>query len=135
MSNDTVEVALALTFRKDRWLVTRRRADVHLPSVWEFPGGKRTPGESAEAAAVRELSEECGVVAEVVETLAPVTHRYPERVVELVPVICRWRSGTPRPIESDACRWVTIQELRELNFPAANNAILVALERFLQGAD
>jgi 8-oxo-dGTP diphosphatase len=46
-------------------LICRRRADQPHPLKWEFPGGKLEPGESPEAALVRELSEELDIDASV----------------------------------------------------------------------
>ena len=39
----------------DQWLLTR-----HKERGWEFPGGKREPGETIEVAAFREVEEETG---------------------------------------------------------------------------
>ena len=39
----------------DQWLLTR-----HKERGWEFPGGKREPGETLEVAALREVEEETG---------------------------------------------------------------------------
>ena len=58
---DLVEVVAAL-IQDDtgRYLITRRRGGSHLAGMWEFPGGKREPGESLEDAMRRELAEERG---------------------------------------------------------------------------
>ena len=44
-----------------RILICRRRADQPHALKWEFPGGKIEPGESPQAALVRELREELGI--------------------------------------------------------------------------
>ena len=35
-----------LVFRDGRLLITQRHRDAHLGGLWEFPGGKREPGET-----------------------------------------------------------------------------------------
>jgi 8-oxo-dGTP diphosphatase len=42
-------------------LVCRRPAGKHLGGLWEFPGGKIDPGETAASALIRELREELGI--------------------------------------------------------------------------
>ena len=54
-------VAVALTDRTGRVLVAQRPPGKEHAGLWEFPGGKVEPGESPEAALVRELREELGV--------------------------------------------------------------------------
>jgi len=53
-----IDVVAAVIERDGRILIARRPAASHLGGLWEFPGGKRHPGESAEAALVREIREE-----------------------------------------------------------------------------
>ncbi len=55
------EVVAGLLEDDGKILICRRRRDQAHPLKWEFPGGKREPGESPEAALVRELSEELGI--------------------------------------------------------------------------
>ncbi len=123
----THEVSLALVHRDQRWLVARRRRDVHLPGAWEFPGGKREPGETAVAAALRELREECGVDAAALYVGTPVWAEYDDRRVRLTPVVCAWMSGEAQPLGCSECRWVRAGELAALEMPAANAAIVAAL--------
>jgi 8-oxo-dGTP diphosphatase len=120
-------VALALVQRDGKWLVTRRRRDVHLPGLWEFPGGKRDPGETPPQAALRELVEECGVCAQAVRALPAVSCEYEDRIVHLTPIVCRWVSGEPRPIEVDECRWLDKATLGALCMPAVNAEIIARL--------
>nr|WP_256447742.1 NUDIX hydrolase [Paracoccus marinaquae] len=53
---------MAVTLRGDRVLLARRRNPPDA-GLWGFPGGHVDPGETALAAAVRELREETGVIA------------------------------------------------------------------------
>lgn len=130
MKRPVTDVAIAIVRRDDRWLVALRPADVHLPNVWEFPGGKRAPGESAEQTALRELREECGVEAVAEQIIGVFEHDYGERLVQLTPVLCRWSAGEPEPRECAACAWVTTEELMRLEMPALNEEIIRALIGF-----
>ena len=124
MSKPRFEVALALVQHGSRWLVAQRQPDAHLGGRWEFPGGKREPGESAEQTALRELREECGIEAVAHRTLAPLECEYEDRIVTLTGVVCAWSGGEAKPLESEECRWVTLPQLRELDMPAVNAALI-----------
>ena len=58
-------MAAAITDARGRVLLARRTEGRDLAGLWEFPGGKREPGESPEQALVRELQEELGIEVEV----------------------------------------------------------------------
>lgn len=123
---EQLHVALAIIRQADRWLVSRRAAGRIFAGQWEFPGGRVEPGESPEAAAVREAMEEVGVAVEAVETWAPVLTHHGGRDVALHPVLCRLVSGEPSPRAPAVTevRWVNGDELRALEMPPANVEIV-----------
>ena len=120
------EIALAIVFRDDHWLVAKRRHDAHLGNLWEFPGGKCRPHETPTQAALRELAEECAIRAQPLHVLDAVPWEYDDRIVRLTPVIVRWEAGEPQSLGSEECRWVDAAELRRLEMPPANAAIVCA---------
>jgi len=123
----SVEVAIALVWRGERLLVTRRPAGVHLAGFWEFPGGKLAPGESPEACAEREVLEEVGIVARARGRRPRVEWEYPERRVTLHPVDCDWLEGEGAAREVAELRFVERHELATLEFPKANAGLVSAL--------
>ena len=75
-----IEVAAGLVLHDDRYLITRRKAGVHLGGLWEFPGGKREPGETFEECLRRELREELGIEVVVGALVESLTHAIPRRL-------------------------------------------------------
>ena len=90
-----VEVVAAVIEREGRILIARRPAALHLGGLWEFPGGKRQPGETPEAALVREIREELDAAVTVGELLDDVEWTYPEKTVRLLFFRCAL-AGEPR---------------------------------------
>jgi len=125
---DVVEVVAALIRdERGRYLITRRRGGSHLAGMWEFPGGKREPGESLEAAMRRELAEELSASFTVGERAETVRWEYPERTVVIHFYRCRYESGTIEPRESQAMEWVTPERLKQLDFPPADRELISRL--------
>ncbi len=125
---DVVEVVAALIQDEaGRYLITQRRGGSHLAGLWEFPGGKREPGESLEAAMRRELAEELSASFTVGERVETVRWDYPERTVVIHFYRCRYQSGTIEPRESQAMDWVAPDRLKELDFPPADRELISRL--------
>lgn len=122
-----VNVAIALVFRGEKLLITRRLPDAHLEGLWEFPGGKIKAAETPERCAEREVLEETGVQCGALACRAPIAFSYPERDVVLTPVDCEWLSGEPTLLEVAEARWVMPAELIHFQFPEANSALLQQL--------
>lgn len=123
----TVDVAAGLVFRSAKLLITRRQADAHLGGLWEFPGGKREPGESFEVCLARELREELGIEVAVGELVESLVHAYPEKTVSLKFFRCQWQQHEPQPLGCSAFKWVTTSELNDYPFPAADARLLARL--------
>jgi mutator protein MutT len=126
---NSVEVSAGLIFRAGRLLITQRPAGGHLAGLWEFPGGKREPGESFEACLRRELQEELGVDVRVHEEVERITHSYPEKTVHLRFFRCALADlgGAPRALGCQAVAWVTREMLADYEFPAADARLLAML--------
>ncbi|MCX7327416.1 MAG: (deoxy)nucleoside triphosphate pyrophosphohydrolase [Hyphomicrobiales bacterium] len=122
-------VACALVDPDHRVLVTQRPEGKQLAGLWEFPGGKLDPGERPEAALIRELHEELGLVVKE-PCLAPLTfasHPYEEFHLLMPLYICRRWEGTPMSREGQALKWVRPGKLRELAMPPADEPLIPPL--------
>lgn len=128
MMTKVIEVSAGLVFRSGKLLITQRHTGAHLGGLWEFPGGKREPGETFEQCLVRELREELGVEVLVGELFQSVTHAYPERTVLLNFFLCQLPQGEPQAIDCAAVKWVTHDELTAHEFPAADAFLLQRLQ-------
>ncbi len=122
-----IPVVCALIERAGTVLVAQRPAHKHLPFKWEFPGGKVEPGETAEAAIVRELKEELGVSFVITGALPRFTHAYAE-TIEMIPFVGRLAadSPAPHPHEHLAIRWVPPADLTTLDLAAADLPVVAA---------
>ena len=122
-------VACALVDPDGRVLMAQRPDGKHLAGLWEFPGGKVGPGETPEAALIRELEEELGISTHA-SCLAPLTfvsHGY-EAFHLLMPLyVCRRWQGEPVGREGQPLRWVRPQRLRELPMPPADLPLIAPL--------
>jgi mutator protein MutT len=123
-----VEVAAALIQDgAGRYLITRRLPGAHLEGLWEFPGGKREPGETLQECLRRELAEELGAEFTVGEKVEAVTWRYPEKTVALHFYRCRLAAGAITPRQQQAVAWVEPARFGDYDFPPADRALLERL--------
>jgi 8-oxo-dGTP diphosphatase len=134
-SSFVIEVSAALIFRDGKLLITQRHAKSHLGGLWEFPGGKREPGETFEECLVREIREELGVEICVGALFADLHHDYPEKSVRLKFFTCKLLSGEPRPLDCAAVKWVAKMALGDFEFPAADAQLLEKLARLVKWDD
>ena len=120
-------VAGVITDARGRVLLARRTEGRDLAGLWEFPGGKREPGETPEAALARELHEELGIDARIGPHLITVPQRYPDKRLRLdVRRIDRW-TGIPRGREGQALAWVPAHKLSSYAMPPADIPVVAAL--------
>jgi 8-oxo-dGTP diphosphatase len=125
--------AAALVDIDNRVLIAERPTGKSLAGLWEFPGGKVDPGESPEAALVRELKEELDI--EVCETcLAPLTfasHGYDAFHLLMPLYLCRNWEGEVRPREGQRIAWVKASRLATYPMPPADLPLIPMLRDLL----
>jgi mutator protein MutT len=128
VNRNSIEVSAALIFRDGKLLITQRHAKSHLGGLWEFPGGKREPGETFEQCLIREIREELGVEISVGELFEEIRHDYPEKSVRLKFFICQLLFGEPQPLDCAAVKWIEKSQLDAHEFPAADAQLLEKLK-------
>ncbi|HEY2037600.1 MAG TPA: 8-oxo-dGTP diphosphatase MutT [Steroidobacteraceae bacterium] len=120
-------VAAALMDTLGRVLIAERPAGKHMAGRWEFPGGKVAPGEPEEAALARELEEELGIEVVDARPMMRLTHRYPDRDVELsMWLVARYR-GEPRALDGQRLKWVPRVRLAGEDILEADRPFVAAL--------
>ncbi|MGE3142674.1 MAG: (deoxy)nucleoside triphosphate pyrophosphohydrolase [Hyphomonadaceae bacterium] len=121
--------AAALIDAEGRVLLAQRPVGKTLAGLWEFPGGKVEPGERLEAALVRELEEELGVMVreEALQPLTFASHAYPAFDL-LMPlfIVTAW-TGAAIAREAQALAWALPHELRNFAMPPADAPLCEAL--------
>jgi 8-oxo-dGTP diphosphatase len=127
-------VAAALIVRDGEVLIGQRRADQPMGSLWEFPGGKIEPGESAQEALARELTEELGIRAEVGPPVTRIRHHYRRGgAVDLQFFAVHKFTGEISNQIYEQVRWVKVADLPEYEFLAADRGLIrdLAAGKFL----
>jgi 8-oxo-dGTP diphosphatase len=125
--------AVALIDVEGRVLLAQRPMGKSMAGLWEFPGGKVEPGETPEAALIRELQEELGIDTWA-SCLAPLTfasHSYADFHLLMPLFACRKWQGTPQGREGQALKWVRAQDLRTYPMPPADLPLIPILRDWL----
>jgi len=122
-------IAAVITDARGRILLARRGDGRDLAGLWEFPGGKREPGEAPEDTLVRELQEELGITVQVGAPIMRVPHMYPDKRLLLdIRRVTAWK-GVPRGMEGQALAWVEQDKLGRYPMPAADKPVVAVLQQ------
>ena len=124
-------VALALIDNAGRTLLQKRRAERQHGGLWEFPGGKVEPQETAIAALIREIDEELAVRVDQTDLawLARVQDPTAGLVISLYTSFS-W-AGDPQCLDAAAIGWFVPHELAALPMPPLDLPLADALKAML----
>jgi 8-oxo-dGTP diphosphatase len=125
--------ACALIDSDGRVLLARRPEGKKMAGLWEFPGGKLRPGETPEAALIRELAEELGieVAGNCLAAFAFASHAYPTFHLLMPLYLCRRWRGRAEPREGQTLAWVRPDKLATYPMPPADRPLVPLLRDFL----
>lgn len=115
-----INVVGAVVVDSGRILSARRSSTMSLSGMWEFPGGKIEPGESARDALVREMREELLCSIEVGEQVASTRYEYDFGFVTLTTFYSTLVSGEPQLTEHSEIRWIPAAELNSVEWAPAD---------------
>lgn len=126
----TIEVVAAIIHKNGRILAAQRGYGDY-KGGWEFPGGKVQPGESAEAAIVREIREELRVTIKPEKLVTTVEYDYPTFHLTMHCFISSIVEGEIELVEHEAMRWLTPNALDEVDWLPADVEVVQELTKFL----
>lgn len=118
------EVAAALIWNGDKFMICQRPAHKSNALLWEFVGGKLEKGETKEDALIRECMEELGITVAVGDEFFDIVHTYPDITVHLTLFNATIADGTPKLLEHNDIRWITAEEIPQYRFCKADDEIL-----------
>ncbi len=124
-----VQVAAALIWQGDKFMICQRPVTKTRALEWEFVGGKAEKGETLEDALIRECHEEIGVTVKVGEIFTELDHVYPDITIHLTLFNCEIAEGTVQKLEHNDIRFITPDEIPQYNFCPADKEILEKIIR------
>lgn len=128
------DVAAGVIWREDGdFLIARRPLDGLLGGLWEFPGGKREPGDESLAHTLeREIREELALEIAVGPPLTQIKHAYTHFRITLHALHARYVAGQVQHIGVDDHAWVTLDDLDDYAFAVTDRKIIRCLRRCLR---
>lgn len=127
----TINVVAALIVHDGRIFATQRGYG-EWRGWWEFPGGKKEPGETPEEALVREIREELATEISVDRYVTTVEWDYPTFHLIMRCYLCSVVSGSLTLLEHEAAAWLDREHLRSVKWLPADEAILDEIDGLLQ---
>lgn len=127
-----LRVALVVITEKGYILAAKRNHNRVFGDYWEFPGGKIEVSETPQQAVIRELHEEFGDRIEVKQpVLPPFTFTYEYATIEFNVFFAKLLTHHYVLTAASSYRWFRPNELKNLNWPPANQKIIEQIVRQL----
>ena len=100
----------------------------YISNKWEFPGGKIEEGESKEQTIIREIDEELGLQINIESQFITIEHQYNDFYLIMHSFICSCNEIKLQLSEHINFKWLSIDELHNLDWAAADVPIVKALK-------
>jgi 8-oxo-dGTP diphosphatase len=110
------QVTAAIIRQDKKILIAQRARDDECPLMWEFPGGKIEPGETAEECVVREIKEELELDIAVLDVYARILYRLRGREIPIIFFNVEITGGTMRLNVHEDARWIDLSEIPNYTF-------------------
>lgn len=127
----TLNVVAAI-IKKDNQILATKRGYGEFINMWEFPGGKIEPNETKEEALIREIKEELDCTIETTKFALDLEYQYPTFYLKMSCFEAEITEGTPKLLEHNDARWLTKDELNDVNWIPADLTIIDYLKRTME---
>ena len=119
----------AAVIHSDGRVYATRRGHGEFRGLWEFPGGKQEPGETGEAAAIREIREELGAMIGIEKHLCTVEYQYPSFHLTMDCYLAHVTEGRLTLSEHIDAKWLSIEELSTVGWLPADIKVVDEIRR------
>ena len=106
-----------------------------LKGGWEFPGGKIEAGETPQQALKREIREELDTVIEVGKHIDTIEYDYPTFHLSMQCFLCKVERGNLTLLEHEAARWLSYDELDDVDWLPADRIMMGELRECLANSE
>jgi 8-oxo-dGTP diphosphatase len=127
----TIEVVAAVIQHQNKILAVQRGPAkyAYISEKWEFPGGKMEAEETEEQTIIREIREELDMQIAVKAKLLTVEHTYPDFHLKMHTYLCETEQSEPTLTEHLGFRWLSIDQLEEIDWAGADVPIIEVLQQ------
>ena len=132
MTKKIIEVVGAAIIKEDKVLVMQRSNQMTLPGMWEFPGGKVEANETEQEALIREIQEELSVTINILDYINEASYDYDFGTVQLKVYTAEIISGQITLEEHSDGKWVTADELKNIDWAPVDIPAAKALVKILR---
>ena len=121
-----VEVVAAIIYFESKILCVQRPKNklTYISEKFEFPGGKIERGETNKVSLKRELFEELNITTDIKSKFIKVVHQYPDFELTMHVYVCEVETGELQLNEHISKEWLNLNELKKLDWAAADIPIV-----------
>jgi 8-oxo-dGTP diphosphatase len=117
------DVSAAIFIKNDTVLIAKRNQSGSLPGYWEFPGGKREPGETIFECLEREILEEFNIRCRATSLFAETVYADQHNHIRLIGIMAELPDDAIELRVHDEYRWVEISRVLEYRLAPADVGI------------
>lgn len=132
MTKKIIEVVGAAIIKEEKVLAMQRSEQMTLPGMWEFPGGKVEANETEQEALIREIKEELNVTINILDYINEASYDYDFGTVQLKVYTAEIISGQITLEEHSDGKWVTADELKNIDWAPVDIPAAKALVKVLR---
>ena len=121
-------VVVGIIYKKNHFLISKRKKNGMLANLWELPGGKIEKNESSIECLTREIKEETDLNVEVKQYIGNIDHQYSHFKIKVKLYKCQYISGEAKPLSSQQVKWINKKNINKFTFPTATHKLFKLLK-------
>ena len=130
----TIKVVAAVicnSLKEEKRIFATAKGYGEFKGQWEFPGGKVEVGETPKQALVRERKEELEIDIKVGDLIDTIKYDYPTFHLSMDCFWCEIIQGELKLVEAEAARWLTKEELYDVQWLPADISLIAKIEKLM----